>query len=336
MSTVAVNLCDGRHIRMKVARQIPKLTSATKLMQIASTEHENSPVDLSREVAKKKAVLQKLLVAYDLSSASGIALRYATEIARRFNSEIVLAHIQSAATLDDKTDAGLANANIEQPTERQPLDLLANQLRLKGIKVSHVARRGSVTEVVVQLVAECKPDLLLMGAPDHAADHTTLGSTAEYLLRSLSCPVLLVGPSVPDPSTRGVKLSEIVYASSCPPAVGGAPELACELARRFATHIHIVHVEPAESCGMARSSQRELEMREEKIADHFRRLGVGSSWTLRFGSQQDHLLDQAQVVSADRLCFGLVHPATDTSQMGTLDSIIYAAEYPILTIPGTA
>ena len=149
-----------------------------------------------------------------------------------------------------------------------------------------------------------------MGAyGDHPADRITLGSTAEYLLRSLSCPVLVVGPSVVDPSARGVRLSEILYASSCPTVPGSAPSLACELARKFAMHIHIVHVESGSTFGIASASQRELEKREEKIADHFRRHGVGSSWTLRFGSQQDHLLDQARVVSADLLCFGMsIHP----------------------------
>jgi nucleotide-binding universal stress UspA family protein len=101
-------------------------------------------------------------------------------------------------------------------------------------------------------------------------------------------------------------------------------------------HIHIVHVEPASTLGIAGTSRRELERREEKTADHFRRHGVGSSWTLRFGSQQDHLLDQARVVSADLLCLGMVHRPTDPSQMGALSSIIRAAKCPILTVPGAA
>jgi len=80
-------------------------------------------------------------------------------------------------------------------------------------------------------------------------------------------------------------------------------------------HIHIVHVEPDNTFSIAGTSRRELELREEKIADHFRRHGVGSNWTLRFGSQQDHLLDQARLVSADLLCHGMAHPSTDPSEM---------------------
>ena len=265
-------------------------------MQTASAQHEKFPIASSRE-ATKPAVLQKLLVAYDFSGASEIALRYATEIARRFHSDIVLAHIETPETLGERMDDGIAKAKLEQLAERHDLNLVANRLRSEGIEVSYLVRSGSATDLLVQLVAESKPDLLLMGAyGDHPADRITLGSTAEYLLRSLSCPVLVVGPSVVDPSARGVRLSEILYASSCPTVPGSAPSLACELARKFAMHIHIVHVESGSTFGIACASQREVEKkREEKIADHFRRHGVGSSWTLRFGSQQDHLLDQARV-----------------------------------------
>ena len=186
-----------------------------------------------------------------------------------------MAHIETPITLADKMDAGVANAKLEQLKEHHDLDLLANRLRSEGIKVSYLVRSGSATDLLVQLVGECNPDLLLMGAYGyHAGDRITLGSTAEYLLRSLSCPALIVGPSVVDPSARGIRLSEILYASSCPTASGCAPNLACELARRFATHIHIVHVEPDSTYGIAGCSQRELEVREEKIADHFPR-GMG-------------------------------------------------------------
>jgi len=305
-------------------------------MQTVSGQQQNSAKAL-HGMATETAVLKKLLVAYDFSKASEIALRYATEIARRFGSEIVLAHIETPEMLGDKMDAGAAKAKLEQLTEQHDVDLLANRLRSEGIKVSYVTRSGAATDLLVQLVSECKADLLLMGAYGyHAADRITLGSTAEYLLRSLSCPVLVVGPSVVDPPTCGIRLSEIVYASSCPTAPGPAPSLACELARKFATHIHIVHVEPEEACGPLKGSRRKLEMQEETIADHFRRRGVGSSWTVQFGSQQDRLLDQAKVVSADLLCFGIVHPPTDPSQMGVLSSIIRAARCPILTVPGPA
>lgn len=302
-------------------------------MQTASAQNRHSSSSRPRE-ATEPATLHKLLVAYDFSSASETAFRYAIEIARTFHSEIVLAHIETPATLRDRMDNGVAKAKLEQLAERHDLSLIADQLKSEGIKVSYLIRSGSVTDLLVQIVAERKPDLLLMGAYGyHAADRITLGSTAEYLLRSVSCPVLIVGPSIVTTPEGRIRLSEILYASSLPTMPGRAQELARELAGAFATHIHVVHVEPSRTDG---ARLRELEMREERIADHFNEHGVGSSWALRFGSQQDHILEQARVVSASLLCFGVVHPATDPSQMGTLSAIIRAAKCPILTVPGEA
>jgi nucleotide-binding universal stress UspA family protein len=305
-------------------------------MHSASVQNQNSASLMTQEVTKP-ATLQKLLVAYDFSSASDTALHYAIEIARTFHSEIVLAHIETPETLRDRMDNGVAKAKIEQLAERHDLNLLADQLKSEGINVSYLIRSGSATDLLVQLVAEGKPDLLLLGAyGHHSADRIMLGSTAEYLLRSVRCPVLIVGPSVVASSAPRVRLSKILYASSLPKASGRAQELARELARGFAMHIHIVHVEPYKTFAISSDGLRELEMQEEKIADDFRRHGVGSSWTLQFGSQQDRILEQAKVISADLLCFGVVHPATDPSQMGALSAIVRAAKCPILTVPGEA
>jgi universal stress protein family protein len=154
-----------------------------------------------------------------------------------------------------------------------------------------------------QLVAERKHDLFLMGACGfHPVDRNTLGSTAEFLLRSLHCPVLVVGPSVKERPGQMVRLVKIVYASALPEEPYRAQGLVCELARKSAGHIHVVHAESLQASVEPRALLRNMEMREEKIADSFRKCGVGSSWTLRFGSQSDHGLEQAKVVSADLIC----------------------------------
>jgi len=131
-------------------------------MQTVSVHKQNSPAPIPQE-ATKPAALRKLLVAYDFSSASETALRYAIEIARTFHSEIVLAHIETPETLRDRMDDGVVKAKLELLGERYDLNLLADRLKSEGIKVSYLIESGSVTDLLVQLVAELKPDLLLIG-----------------------------------------------------------------------------------------------------------------------------------------------------------------------------
>lgn len=155
-------------------------------MPTASIQNQSSPAATSRP-ATKPGTMQKVLVAYDFSTASEAALRYAIEIARTFDSEIVLAHVETPETLGDRMDDGLARAKLEQMAEHHDLSLVVNQLKSDVIKVSYLIRSGSPTDVLVQLVADLKPDLLLIGAYGyHAAHRVTLGSTAEYLLRSVN------------------------------------------------------------------------------------------------------------------------------------------------------
>lgn len=232
---------------------------------------------------------------------------------------------------------GFAEARSERLDDLQDLALLANHLQSLGIKSSYVIRTGSPADLLVQLAAERKPDLLLMGAYGfHAPNRSTLGSTAEYLLRSLHCPVLLVGPSAKERPNHTTRISEIVYASALPAEQHSAQVLVRELARKFAGHVHIVHVELPQGSGEQCAYLHDLEMREEKLADSFRRHGVGSSWTLRFGEQSNHILEQTRLVSADLICFGIAHPATSPSQMGVLTAILRSAACPILTVPGVA
>lgn len=289
-----------------------------------------------QESGALRGELKRLLVAYDFSSASETALRYAVEIAKFFRSEITLAHIETPAIVNERMDDGAGEARHEQLAERGDLRVISDRLQSEGIEASYVIRCGSPTDVLVQLVSERRPDLLLMAAYGfHAADRISLGSTAEYLLRLLSCPALIVGPSVL--SRPGcVRFSELLYASALPDAAGKAKALARELARKFAMHVHILHVEPSDLLLTDNVQRHNLEIKEEALADYFRRSGVGSSWTLRCGSPQDQILEQAKVVSADLLCLGVVHPATDPSQMGALSAIIRSAMCPVLTVPGAA
>jgi nucleotide-binding universal stress UspA family protein len=304
-------------------------------MQIATAQSNNA---ISKpDAIEKKFEPKTLMVASDFSTGSSLALSYAMEIAKAFGSEIVLVHIQPPESVGDKMDDGFATARSERLDDLHDLSLLANRLRSQGIKSSYIVRTGSPADLLVQLAAERKPDLLLMGAYGfHTTNRSTLGSTTEYLLRSLHCPVLLVGPSIKERPNHATRLSEIVYASALPEEAQSAQVLVRELARKFAGHVHIVHVEPPQGSSEKRAQLRELEMKEEKIADNFRRHGVGSSWTLRFGEQSNHILEQTKLVSANLICFGIAHAATSPSQMGILTAIIRSASCPILTVPGIA
>jgi len=289
--------------------------------------------------------LQNLLVAYDFSGPACRALAYAREFARIFRSRITLASVETPDEVAEDLESDDQAAREAAATRN--LEQVAYALHINGIRSSAVHRVGSPTDLLVQLASQLKPDLLFMGAYNHsAADRATLGSTTEFLLRSLTCPTLTIGPSVPILERDSLSLSCAVYASSLPRSHSGLtshPELTSpaeafvrNLAVRAPLHIHIVHVEPSRSLLSDCGHLTELQNREVTIANRFRASGIPTCWTIQYGDQPQHILDQAHKVNADLIVFGIAHPATDPLQMGILTTLIRNAHCPVLTVHGTA
>jgi nucleotide-binding universal stress UspA family protein len=281
------------------------------------------------------AKLQNLLVAYDFSDPADRALSYAREFARRFGSRIILASIETPAELSEALESGVAGE--EQASEVRDLEQIAYGLHLQDIRSSAVRRVGSPSDVLVELAAELKPDLIFMGAYSHsAAERSTLGSTTEFLLRSLNCPTLTVGPSVPALGHSSLFPAHAIYASNAPAHHGRAEFFVRDLATRCPLHVHIVHVEPSNRLLFDCGHLTELQIREVGIANRFRAAGIPSSWTIQYGDQAEKILEQARQTHADLIVFGIEHPPTDSRHMGILTTLIRNARCPVLTVHGTA
>src|SRR5437764_11711878 len=141
------------------------------------------------------AAFKKLVVAYDFSSYADTALDYALDLATRQNSTLTLVHVQSPAkhTVAGEEVFEAAHKTGKDLSER--LEQMADRSRGRGVDTRWLLRAGSPTDVLTQTVADLKPDILFLGAyGNDRLDRKVLGSTAEYLLRTLPCPVVIIGP----------------------------------------------------------------------------------------------------------------------------------------------
>ena len=144
--------------------------------------------------------LKNILFATDFSEASQAALPYAAAIARRYDSQLHIAHIMSPSgyiipsqpgdrvTLDSIQEAALADA-------RQSMETLASHL--KTIPHHTYVREGEVWESLSDIIQTREIDLLIMGTHGRTGvEKLVLGSKAEEILRQAPCPVLTVGPKI--------------------------------------------------------------------------------------------------------------------------------------------
>jgi len=138
--------------------------------------------------------IERILVPTDFSEHSLAALKYAIELAREHESEVVLVHVveplpygvgrwyEPTKLLEDYGE--MASGELER-FEKQ-----ATQLYPKCRSELHF---GVVHEVIGELVIKLKVDLIVMSmrGRTHLVD-LLIGGTAEKLLRYAPCPVLRI------------------------------------------------------------------------------------------------------------------------------------------------
>jgi nucleotide-binding universal stress UspA family protein len=231
----------------------------------------------------KKAVnlivsLKNILFATDFSEASQAALPYAAAIARRYDSQLHIAHIMSPAsyiipslpgepvTLDSIHEAARADV-------RQRMETLGSHL--KTVPHHTYVREGDVWESLADLIQTHEIDLLVVGTHGRAGvEKLVLGSKAEEILRLAPCPVLAVGPQIAgkakltaiegegkDLTPVEISVGQIVYATDFSPESLAAAPFATSLAQEFQSKLTVTRdreaqeQEPPDGTDRSRSAE---------------------------------------------------------------------------------
>jgi nucleotide-binding universal stress UspA family protein len=139
--------------------------------------------------------IERILVPVDFSSASKEALDYAVSLAKQFRAAIHLVHVYPPDEASSVPGAGHLLLQSAETIER------LNE-ELTGIHRKHVptfrpencqVRAGQPYQEIVRLAREIDADLIALATRGHSGlKYLLLGSTAERVVRSAPCPVLVV------------------------------------------------------------------------------------------------------------------------------------------------
>jgi len=297
----------------------------------------NEPAVAIHEKESAQELFQSLLVAYDASEASETALQYAISLARIFNSLVTVAYIQSPSEFSDAMVDGLTHLKESHHEIAEQLQSIAQGLNSKGIRNQVMQRAGTVADVLVQLAAESGTDLLLLGAQGHRKDLPRLGSTAEFMLRSMPCAVLTVGPEAVL-HNRGVgEIHMLLCASSLPPKAGTAAEFVKAFAKSLKAGVEIIHgVGSGSTAQNAPARTGADEAAAEKLCERLQAAGVPATWRFVHGLDGERISERAREIHAGLILFGIEHHPADPGVMGMISTAIRSAECPVLTIPRPA
>ena len=138
-----------------------------------------------------------ILVAIDLSSASQKILDKAKTIALALPAKVCLLHVIEGDPdfPDDEPDSQSTSDQGRQefPLEYKDLQKEVDGLRQSGIDTKGLLTQGSVVDVILQKSKQLEIDIIIVGTHGHGGvHHMIFGSVSEGVLRSTSCPVLVI------------------------------------------------------------------------------------------------------------------------------------------------
>ena len=180
---------------------------------------------------RKSESIEVIFCAVDFSETASLALTHASQLARRHDAGLVLAHVVeplpvvSYPILMVPLDAEIelrefASARLEE---------LAETVRKSGLTVSTDLEHGPPGPHLVEMAERANADIVVIGTRGLTGfEHFVMGSTAEYVVRRAGRPVLTVHPG-DDLPTDPVKL--VIVPTDLGPNAGDAVEV---FARVFA------------------------------------------------------------------------------------------------------
>ncbi len=144
------------------------------------------------------AEIKTILFPTDFTEASTKVLPYATYLAEKLGAKlIVLFVVEELAKYANFYVPHSALDNLEaelMESAKKKMESFVEE-HLEGFPVETMVRRGDIPEEIVKAAEEKNVDLIVMGTHGRKGlEKVLLGSVAERVVKSASCPVMTVNP----------------------------------------------------------------------------------------------------------------------------------------------
>lgn len=139
--------------------------------------------------------LQRILVAYDFSEDSRLALNYGISLAQEYRAELHLLHVLTSDATQEP-EAALSQLSNESANKTGlPVQPPVRPDERLSSKVINAVRRGKPYDEILTYAREHEIDLICMGASGVGATFGEIfGSNVDRVLRQAPCPVFIARP----------------------------------------------------------------------------------------------------------------------------------------------
>jgi nucleotide-binding universal stress UspA family protein len=279
-----------------------------------------------------KIAFKNILFLTDFTEASGAAMAYATGLARHFGAQLYPAHACDPVILTET-----AGTDILQGVEDNSREQLITLAQKTGVPCTPLFVRGAVEQAVPHWITEHGIDLVVMGTHGRKGlQHFLMGSVAEAVFRSATCPVLTVGPHVTTRPYHEFKVESVLFPTDLGDHAQFATQYALSIAEENNADLTLMHVvPPSEAFHTDRSTAFEnAYKRMDKIVPAEARDWCKPVSVVKVGDPAKELLEYANMERPDLIVLGL--PAQKKFnghfRTGVTYNVIAGAPCPVLTV----
>ena len=189
--------------------------------------------------------INTIFCATDFSKLAEEVVSYGITLAKEFNAKLLVCHVVDFPTVSMYGEA------VAAPIEHQNrfMDFARNEIsRLIGdapIDSQALVTLGNTTEEISRLVADFNPDLVITATHGRSGiKRFFLGSVTERLMRSLTCPLLVLRSSEEEekPNLSKFPFKRILVGCDFSPDSNLAFDNSLSMAQEFESELHMVHV----------------------------------------------------------------------------------------------
>jgi nucleotide-binding universal stress UspA family protein len=280
--------------------------------------------------------LKDILLPTDFSDASQAALPFALELARIYGARVHVAHVIVPESHPHVLSPRINEQDTTWDEARERLDEFTHDSRLGQVHCTSLLASGDVANVIPAMIREHEVDMVVVGTRGRrGVSRLVMGSNAERIYRSASCPVLTIGPHV---NRAQWALKTIL----CPVDLEGDPEPALAYAFAFAednaAEFIVMNAIPTVPWQHRSQVERESCGRMRKLLPTFGKPDGMSEpqFLVRWEPPAEAILNCAEVREADLIVMGVrksrVAAFSSRSPWPVASEVVSRAACPVLTV----
>jgi nucleotide-binding universal stress UspA family protein len=279
-----------------------------------------------------KISFKNILCFTDFTDASEAAMAYAVSLARHYSAQLYPAYACDQVMLTES--AGPDVLQEIEDNNRQRLTTLAKTL---DVPCTPLFILGSVEMAAPGWIAQNDIDLIVMGTHGRRGlKHFLMGSVAEAIYRTTSCPVLTVGPHVTTRPNHDFKLSSVLFPTDLKEHAQFAVQYALSVAHESKAPLTLMHVVPLDEArhhdhaSLIENADQQLREIIPQEAKDWCKL----TFVVKVGDPAKELLGYAETEDPDLIVLGLPpgKKFNDHFRTGVAYNVVAASPCAVLTI----